>query len=56
MENVICTLTINGNKYDIADKYCREQLESVGDNLGDIETALDSIIAMQNELIGGDGV
>ena len=28
----------------------------VGDRLGDIETALDSILAIQNELIGGDGV
>lgn len=28
----------------------------VGDKLGDIETALDSILAMQAELIGGDAV
>lgn len=28
----------------------------VDDSVGDIETALDSIIAIQNELIGGDGV
>lgn len=28
----------------------------VDENVGDIETALDSIIAIQNELIGGDSV
>ena len=45
--NEISTVTLNGNKYSIADKHSR-------DKLGDIETALDSIIAIQNELIGGD--
>jgi hypothetical protein len=28
--------------------------KAVGDAIGDIETALDAIIAIQNELIGGD--
>lgn len=30
--------------------------KAVGDRFGDVETALDGIIAIQNELIGGDGV
>ena len=30
--------------------------KAVGDKLGAIETALDGIIAIQNELIGGDAV
>lgn len=35
----------------------RENIGAVGaDAIGDIETALDGIIAIQNELIGGDGV
>lgn len=29
--------------------------KAVGDRIGDIETALDAIIAIQEELIGGDG-
>lgn len=32
----------------------REQIEEINEQLGDIDTALDSIIAIQNSLIGGD--
>ena len=34
----------------------RERIDFLNENLGDIETALDNIIAIQNSLIGGDSV
>lgn len=36
--------------------YLEGRFQSIEEKLGDIETALDGIIAIQNELIGGDGV
>ena len=39
--------------YGITDAYTKTDIDS---KIGDIETALDSIIAIQNSLIGGDSV
>jgi hypothetical protein len=36
---------------DFSNYYTKEEID---DKIGDIETALDSIIAIQNNLIGGD--
>ena len=41
-------LTVNGEQYEVVDAQARV-------TLGDVETALDSILAIQNELMGGDG-
>lgn len=35
---------------------CKAVEDYVGEQVGDIETALDSIIAIQNSLMGGDNV
>lgn len=35
--------------------YLEGRFESIENSIGDIETALDAIITIQNELIGGDG-
>lgn len=43
------TLTINGETYAISDPNAATK-----EDVGEIEEALDSIIAIQNELIGGD--
>lgn len=45
-----------GNDYQLHLYEQRIDLNGGGGDLGDIETALDSIIAIQNQLIGGDGV
>ena len=36
--------------------HIEEGIIALDEQVGDIETALDAIIAMQNELIGGDSV
>ena len=41
------TLTVNGEHYEVVDAEARKSLE-------DVDAALDSILAIQNELIGGD--
>jgi hypothetical protein len=54
--------TVNGVTYDVAvatDTTLRKDgspadAGAVGESLGDIESALDSIIALQNSLIGGE--
>lgn len=58
------TLTINGEKYIVVSETDptlsvsgkAADAKAVGNAIGDIETALDSIIAIQNSLIGGDSV
>lgn len=60
------TLTVNGQTYTVADPdaahiddsstapdktWSAEKLQGV---LGDVETALDEIVAIQNELMGGN--
>ena len=42
-----------GGDVDLSNYYTKEEINT---QIGDIETALDAIIAIQNELIGGDGV
>ena len=41
------TLTVNGEQYAIVDAQARE-------DIGTIETALDSILAIQEALMGGE--
>lgn len=60
------TLTVNGQTYTVADPDAAHiddsstapdktwSAEKLSATLGDVETALDGIIAMQNELIGGE--
>lgn len=60
------TLTVNGQTYTVADpdaahiddsSTARDKTwsaEKLSGTLGDVQTALDGIIAMQNELIGGE--
>lgn len=43
-----------GNEYELS--YTAEEIDEILSNVGDIDTALDSIIAIQNKLIGGDDV
>ncbi len=40
-------LIVNGEQYEVVDDKARTAL-------GDVETALDSILAIQNALIGGE--
>ena len=40
-------LTVNGEQYEVVDAEARKSLE-------DVDEALDSILAIQNELMGGD--
>ncbi len=40
-------LTVNGEQYEVVDDKARK-------TLGDVETALDGILAIQNALIGGE--
>lgn len=56
----ICESYIEIDMYGTAIEFTRyvptiEKLTELEDTIGDIETALDAIIAIQNELIGGDG-
>lgn len=40
-------LTVNGESYEVVDAKARN-------SLGDVEAALDSILAIQNALLGGE--
>lgn len=42
-------LTVNGEQYEVVDAQLRQ-------TMGDVESALDSILEMQNALIGGESV
>lgn len=62
------TLTVNGQTYTVADPDAAHiddsstaadktwSAEKLSGTLGDVETALDGILAIQNELIGGESV
>lgn len=59
------TAQIENNKYKVSQikgagehdyPLCQAVEDYVGEQVGDIETALDSIIAIQNSLMGGDNV
>ena len=58
MASSLTTLTIFGS--DVVANQSKhasaQSVENLKANVGDIETALDAIISIQNELIGGDGV
>ena len=60
IQNCYCTL-VNGwrSQNNILSATKHEEidgrLDGIEGQIGDIETALDTIIAIQNELIGGDG-
>lgn len=48
------TLTFGDTTYEIVDDEARQKINEVEKSIGDMETALDEIIAVQNKLIGGD--
>lgn len=62
------TLTVNGQTYTVADPDAAHiddtstardmtwSAQKLSATLGDVETALDGILAIQNELIGGESV
>jgi hypothetical protein len=51
----INVISENFSKIDAELKNNQQSAENAMQSIGDIDTALDSIIAMQESLIGGDG-
>ena len=49
----ISKINVDGVEYEIADTLALQKINALE---SEIDTALTTIIAMQNELIGGDGV
>lgn len=56
--NAIANKVVTGlyNDFNYTASSFNERINEVEQQLGDVETALDSIIAIQNGLIGGDAV